>query len=50
MTLLRFALACLVCATVGRAQAPPPAFDVVVMIEGETPWRGGLPLGAVSTK
>ena len=30
MTLLRFALACLVCATVGRAQAPPPTFDIVV--------------------
>ena len=30
MTPLRFALACLVCATVGRAQAPPPTFDIVV--------------------
>ena len=30
MTPLRFALACLVCAAVGHAQASPPTFDIVV--------------------
>jgi len=30
MTSLRFALACLVCAAVGHAQAPPPTFDIVM--------------------
>ncbi len=30
MTSLRIALACLACASVGHAQPPPPAFDVVI--------------------
>lgn len=30
MTPLRIAIACLVCASAGHAQAPPPAFDTIV--------------------
>ena len=33
-----------------RDPATPGVAVIVVMIEGETPWRGVLPLGAVSTK